>query len=1124
MIDSSMLPDFIIEAAEHLEEMESSLLRLEQHHEDKEVLDEIFRSIHTIKGAAQFVGIDRVSELSHKFENLLDLIRRGELPLSGTITDLLIAGKDRITLLVDELERTQIEETEVDDLVEQIKNVVEGGDATSEPEVEAEESPLDTEGKAGTGVEEPQLGSLAEESMTEEYDEELYNIFLQQLKENIPFLYAQSVELSISVDKQDVLYRCSDSIKSLKSSANYMGYEKLTQHYSNWQHAIENAVDQLSSGKMPDLAFMQDYIDEIIRSFPQAMDGYSQEEVESVPDDSSRQSSIDTALNSIFSDDGPTTGQDDQDSQGIDLDKALDSIFSDELSDTKENEDEPVAVHFDRESVVEDAPAILVSQDPATSSSVETTAGSDIKPISLEYEASGDEYDQELVDIFLKKLKTDIHFIQEQCAELETAVDKKSVLDRCDDAIGRLAASANYMEYLSLTAYCQNWQRLIADYTAGLSVGLTPDFSGMKAFIDEVIRVYPQIDDGEPQKDSQEPPIRKPQKEAVVEDDAFKENAADVANLLSDSSEDTAEESAEGTAEEDKVLFDTLSNALETSIDNESDYSSESMDSVINGIIDSSEQDGEKEDTATLNQDDATAEESSLEFDIMAKVAALDVFDDSADEEAVEPELEDVRDAEEEAPEEPEDAEELQAAESEVDEKLEKQAQEAPESPGKKMPARSSIRVDAEKIDYLMNQVGELVVSRAYFAQLVNEMKGLQQQLLERTGLAKSELKPLHEFAFRLSEAGVHLGRVSNELQEGVMKVRMLPIDQLFKRYPRLIRDLIHKTDKDVRLVTKGEDTELDKMVIESISDPLIHIIRNSVDHGIETVEERLRAGKPAQGTLLLEAFHESDHIVLEITDDGRGLDLQRIKAKALDKGMFREDELERMSDLELTRLVMLPGFSTAVKTTKTSGRGVGMDVVKKNIEKLNGTVDIVSEAGKGTRLRIKIPLTMAIIQALMVRVGLEKFTIPLTTVEETLRVFRHEISEIEGVDVIYLREKTMPIFRLSRIYNINKVVQDDEKMFVVVVSTGTQELGLVVDELLGQEEVVIKPLADYLRVESGFSGATILGDGGISLILDIPELVKIATENQAIRQEERSLSHKRKWKSRMSEAARTVH
>jgi len=344
-----------------------------------------------------------------------------------------------------------------------------------------------------------------------------------------------------------------------------------------------------------------------------------------------------------------------------------------------------------------------------------------------------------------------------------------------------------------------------------------------------------------------------------------------------------------------------------------------------------------------------------------------------------------------------------------------------------------------------------------------------------------------------------------------VMKIRMLPIDQLFKRYPRLVRDLTHRTDKDIRLVTKGEETELDKMVIESISDPLIHIIRNAVDHGIETVSERKRLGKPGQATLTLEAYHESDHIVVEITDDGRGIDPKRIKAKALEKGMFDKEELDRMSEMDIIRIIMEPGFSTAEKTTETSGRGVGMDVVRKNVERLNGMIEISSKVGQGTKMRIKIPLTMAIIQALMVRVGKEKFTVPLTSVEETLRIFRHEISQIEGVDVIYIRDTTMPIFRLGKIYSIDRSEEDEDKMFVVVVSTGTQEVGLVVDELLGQEEVVIKPLADYLRSGSGFGGATILGDGGISLILDIPELVKIAGEDQAEKQVRRSQSFKRK-------------
>ncbi|MGB5685490.1 MAG: chemotaxis protein CheW [Candidatus Electrothrix sp.] len=1191
MIDSSMLPDFIVEAAEHLEEMESSLLRLEQDYEDKEVLDEIFRSIHTIKGAAQFVGIERVSELSHKLENLLDLIRRHEITLNTAITDLLIAGKDRLALLVDELERTQAEKTEVSDLVEQVRRVVEGDvdvdvDAgetgaleTTSAEDELHENQLHEEESVGD-----RPGLLAEDSMSDEYDEELYNIFLQQLKENIPFLYAQTVELSISVDKQDVLYRCSDSIKSLKSSANYMGYEKLTQHYSNWQHAIENAVEQLSSGKMPNLTFMQDYLDEIIRSFPQAMEGYSQDDADILGDSLGRVNDdaalIDSALNSIFADeeelaaisDGPVarnvglnegaSEQEEGESQGIDLDRALDSIFSDEHSDTTATGGESAGIlSLDNDISHEDGPLAFAME----------RGGADT--VRLEYELSDDEYDEELISIFLKKLKTDIQYIQARIAEYLAGGDKRTILESCHDAIGRLASSANYMEYISLTEFCEAWQSVVDGYLVDFSSGGVSDVAGgLQGFVDKVIDVYPRIiednqsgdlaalsndaDDSEENdtmfslademlSDSQssagdslgEDGGSRGRESSYSTSTEKKESVGSVASGRdTDKTSDVSAE-YEKRGAEDKALFDKLSNALDVS-EYAGGSSADSIDSVIEEIMEAPRQEEEHAEEikaapgitsadifaeTVRNSEGAQSSGAHLLDKVVASngedVIEVAAFEDKADQtdemdETDEPAIQEEPVAENAATEGDDvDISAEEEADFEQFEVLEQQAQqeEKEQAPAKKAAVRSSIRVDAEKIDYLMNQVGELVVSRAYFAQLVNEMRGLEQLLIDSSGVSKSQLKPLHEFAFRLSEAGVHLGRVSNELQEGVMKVRMLPIDQLFKRYPRLVRDLIHNTDKDVRLITKGEETELDKMVIESISDPLIHIIRNSVDHGIETVEERLRAGKPAQGSLVLEAFHESDHIVLEITDDGRGIDIQRIREKALEKRLARKEELERMSDQELTHLIMLPGFSTAEKTTKTSGRGVGMDVVKKNIEKLNGTVEIVSEKGKGTRLRIKIPLTMAIIQALMVRVGLEKFTIPLTTVEETLRVFRHEISEIEGVDVIHLRESTMPIFQLAKIYNIDRQGQEEGKMFVVVVSTGTQELGLVVDELLGQEEVVIKPLADYLRVESGFSGATILGDGGISLILDIPELVKIAKENQVVRQEQRSLNFKRK-------------
>jgi two-component system chemotaxis sensor kinase CheA len=339
----------------------------------------------------------------------------------------------------------------------------------------------------------------------------------------------------------------------------------------------------------------------------------------------------------------------------------------------------------------------------------------------------------------------------------------------------------------------------------------------------------------------------------------------------------------------------------------------------------------------------------------------------------------------------------------------------------------------------------------------------------------------------------------------------MLPIAQIFNRYPRLVHDLAHTHSKKVQLEIRGEETELDKMIIEEISDPLIHMIRNAIGHGIETPDIRKKLGKPETGTLVLEAYHESNHIVIEVTDDGKGIDTEGIKAKAEEMALFSKDELSRMTKDDLTRFIMMPGFSTAKEINSTSGRGVGMDVVKKNIEKLNGTIEVESKFGVETKIRLKIPLTLAIIQALLVRVGVDSFTIPLANVEETLRVSASEISIMEDTEVMYLRGKTLPIFRLATLFKLKSAQQPGETdFFVVVVNTGNQRVGLMVDALLGQEEVVIKPLADYLHENNCFSGATIIGDGRISLILDVYELITMTTEKQIKKhheQEKRSLA-----------------
>jgi two-component system chemotaxis sensor kinase CheA len=435
-------------------------------------------------------------------------------------------------------------------------------------------------------------------------------------------------------------------------------------------------------------------------------------------------------------------------------------------------------------------------------------------------------------------------------------------------------------------------------------------------------------------------------------------------------------------------------------------------------------------------------------------------------------------------------------------ERKEKETAASEESFAARGAIRKSIRVDAEKVDDLMNQVGELVVNRSSFSQLSFDLRDLTQYLSRRFSMDKNDQRMISDLTARFDDATTVLGRVSNELQEQVMNVRMLPISRLFNRYPRLVHDLLRDSDKKIQLQFRGEDTELDRMVIEQLADPMIHIIRNAVDHGIESREDRKRKGKSGSGILLLEAFHEGSNVIIEITDDGQGIDLSRIRQKAIEKRLADRETLDGMNQKTIVDMIMLPGFSTADSITHTSGRGVGMDVVKRNIEKINGSLDIETRQDVGTRIRIKIPLTLAIIPAMMIRCGGSHFTVPMGAVQETLRIDPGEIFTVDGSEVMHLNEEPMSLVRLTDLLNIPTAADAaaEERLFVIVIRSSAGSTGFIVDELLGRQEVVIKPLEDYLQENSGFSGATILGDGGISLILDVDELSVMAKEREAER------------------------
>ena len=460
----------------------------------------------------------------------------------------------------------------------------------------------------------------------------------------------------------------------------------------------------------------------------------------------------------------------------------------------------------------------------------------------------------------------------------------------------------------------------------------------------------------------------------------------------------------------------------------------------------------------------------------------------------------------------------------------------------------SVLRVDAKRIDYLLNLVSETVITKASLNQSAiefNELYALFQnangeykdrirKLLDKfpsylekmqqgtdLNTIKKELAADYAGMFELfgqfetsmkysvtkfRSSAQNLGRISGELQEGVMKIRMVPISQIFSRFPRVVRDLSRTLNKNIQLMIEGEDTELDKSVVEDLLDPIMHCVRNSLDHGIETPEERKALGKSEQGTLLLKASNEGNMIVIEVVDDGKGIDVEAVKAKAVERGILHPGK--NLTDIEAYQLIFAPGFSTSKAISSVSGRGVGLDVVKTHIEKLNGTVTVVSERNRGTRFTIKLPLTLAIIQGLLIRVGEEVYSIPITSVIESHRVRSEEINRIDSYEVFNVRNEVISLLRLNRLFGVPSAEKgDDGHHYIVIVGTAEKKVGLMVDSLIGEEDVVIKPLKDQFTNSPGIAGASILGDGSVSLIIDVGQLLDLGLKQEMHARERREAS-----------------
>lgn len=436
-------------------------------------------------------------------------------------------------------------------------------------------------------------------------------------------------------------------------------------------------------------------------------------------------------------------------------------------------------------------------------------------------------------------------------------------------------------------------------------------------------------------------------------------------------------------------------------------------------------------------------------------------------------------------------------------------------------PEQPTLRVNPERVDALLNLIGELVINRARLDEVGGEFKGIYEDL--RTDEVdfwtisprqrKKNLRMFKRLKDSFDEIMVDLGRLTNQLQEGAMRIRMIPIMQVVNRFPRMIRDMSRQSGKDVAITILGAETEVDKTVVDIISDPLIHLVRNALDHGIELPEERMKNGKPRQGQIVLSAYYEGNQVVIEVADDGKGMNIEFLRTKALQKGMITPQEAETFSERDITALIFHSGFSTAETVNLLSGRGVGLNVVKRYLDKINGTIEVKTVLGKGCQFTIKLPLTLAIIPSLMVRVASEVFALPLISVEEAVRITKDDIQTIEACPVIRLRDRMIPLLKLTDIlgqpvfqpsqeafaaaaYESGEDAAKSENLYGVVISDGLQEVGILVDKILGESDIVIKSLNHELVNVEGIAGASIRGDGQVSLVIDPASLIHLAIQH----------------------------
>ncbi|MBN1572397.1 MAG: chemotaxis protein CheW [Deltaproteobacteria bacterium] len=1255
MIDEELLKEFIIEGNEHLSDFEVNLNRLIDEPENREVLNQVFRAVHSIKGSADYLGLSKTGGFLHSLEGILEKLRGGDMRLTKEVLDVLFLGMDTVRSILKDLSQSGEEMTDISAIQARVESVLEGVgeddevlelDEVNDKDVDIYEG-LEELDEAFKEYEEKEEGEDIYEGLEdvdgiferekrekEELDiyeglEDVDDIFAREKEkgeevdiydglEDIDFegesgvagerfdekestqtdffddeievvLEEHLTELERSVKKLedtktlDELDNFLKLVNSFSTSIEYFGFDELNTILSGIIRTVQLMLDEGERVSDTEVLYFYNALDQI-RGFVKG-EGFSEviePKKSKTSEIFSRVLTLEEAVRefTIIPGVGGSKAKDIYEA-GIKSLKALSEIRVEELEAIKGinlNLARNIRAYFrERGDVVKEEPK-PARVEPRPAKEEPKPARVEPKPFKTEPPKPGvsddvslklreevkedfkEGYDVELVDIFLTATVDLFSLLEIDLGSIRKMEADENTLREIIDVTWKLKRSAKYMEYENISKRLDEVNRLTTKYLDNRDEFTVDDVSLLvKGLLElrEGLRKSKIISGGEEAGDVDYEELSEEDKELVQ---IFLSAADQYIDTLSTCLTNFREgKNIEETVEiYQKALESLKSSAKFMGYDNIIDNLDNQLGLIDKNVIeDKSGSQLYGDLVVSFNKLKEEVEEVS---DIIKEISTekMEIKTLYLKKEPA-ARLEDVevkrKDVIEKLPPKPEPVVRREPAAAPLDRRAVPTGQPGaqptgpsgaqptgppggatpPDGTGGMMPpgdegeppgtdfaySKQTLRVETDRVDNIMNLVGELVVNRASFSQLLLTFKEAYRDILELKKLDKSEIALLRQLSLNMESSTMELGRVANELQEGVMRVRMVGINQLFSRFPRLVRDLADKMDKRVKLAITGRETELDKSVIEEIGDPLIHIIRNAIDHGIESVAERRKNGKPEMGTLAISAYHQGNQVIIEVTDDGSGIDQEAIKDRMVVNGEITEAERIRVSEREALNYLFKPGISMAKRISNVSGRGVGLDIVKKNIDKLNGTVDVVTEMNVGTKFLIKLPLTLAIIQALIVDISGKNYSIPLSAVTETVRVNLGEIDTIEGHQVLRIRDKVLPLLSLKDVFKMNYDLEGEgfvgeKQVFVVVLSAEGREVGLIVDRLVGEENIVIKSLEEYLSDTKGVSGASIMGDGKISLILDVIELVNLAIDKEkSIRRRQMQERLKRRNSSR---------